>query len=107
MLEQPDDRTFQFSEIVDVGNHPLADFPADRGSESNLVRRQIDGAARENATLATRVTPVRDRILSGNADDDTNVALRFDDSAIATFRLIQRHDCCSGQSNRRKIQPAS
>jgi hypothetical protein len=72
--------------MVDVGNHALADFPVERGSECNRIQSEIDRAAREYATLATRIPPVSERISSRNADEDASVVPVLDENDIAEFR---------------------
>jgi hypothetical protein len=56
------------------------------------MRRQIDRAAREHATLATRVPVVRERIPSRDADDDANIVLPLNKYDVTEFNLVHRHD---------------
>ena len=90
--EHVNDGTFEFAEVIDLRNDAFADLDVDRGGQRDPVWRQIDGAAREDATLAVYAPPIRQRKLPRNPGYDANVVPPVDNDDVANLHLLWLHD---------------
>lgn len=67
-LQRRGNRALEFAEVLEIGDHALADLADDRHVNDHAERRDTLGAAGERPELALAIVPARQRIAAAHVD---------------------------------------